>query len=93
MITRTEIAKVLQNPPMDSEVTVMGWVRAYRGRRFIALFDGSTSQTLQIVVDFENFPDELINSIKFHSCISVTGTVVESQGAGQAVEVVFTQNF
>ena len=87
MITRTEIAKVLQNPPLDSEVTVMGWVRAYRGRRFIALFDGSTSQTLQIVVDFENFPEELINNIKFHSCISVTGTVVESQGAGQAVEV------
>ena len=88
MITRTEITKVLQNPPLDSEVTVMGWVRAYRGRRFIALFDGSTSQTLQIVVDFENFPEELINSIKFHSCISVTGTVVKSQGAGQDVEVV-----
>lgn len=88
MITRTEITKVLQNPPFDSEVTVMGWVRAYRGRRFIALFDGSTSQTLQIVVDFENFPEELINSIKFHSCISVTGTVVKSQGAGQDVEVV-----
>lgn len=88
MITRTEITKVLQNPPLDSEVTVMGWVRAYRGRRFIALFDGSTSQTLQIVVDFENFPEELINRIKFHSCISVTGTVVKSQGAGQDVEVV-----
>ena len=88
MITRTEIAKILQTPPIDSEVTVMGWVRAYRGRRFIALFDGSTSETLQIVVDFEKFPEELINKIKFHACISVTGTVVESQGAGQSVEIV-----
>ncbi len=88
MITRTEIAKILQTPPIDSDVTVMGWVRAYRGRRFIALYDGSTSETLQIVVDFESFPEELINKIKFHACISVTGTVIESQGSGQAVEIV-----
>ena len=82
MITRTEIAKILQTPPLDREVTVMGWVRAYRGRRFIALFDGSTSATLQVVVDFENFPEELIQKIKFHACIKVTGQVIESQGAG-----------
>ncbi|WP_020536391.1 asparagine--tRNA ligase [Lewinella cohaerens] len=88
MITRTEIAKILQTPPIDSDVTVMGWVRAYRGRRFIALYDGSTSETLQVVVDFENFPEDLISKIKFHACISVTGTVVESQGSGQAVEIV-----
>lgn len=88
MITRTEIAKILQTPPIDSDVTVMGWVRAYRGRRFIALYDGSTSETLQVVVDFENFSEELISKIKFHACISVTGTVVESQGSGQAVEIV-----
>lgn len=88
MITRTEIAKILQTPPIDSDVTVMGWVRAYRGRRFIALYDGSTSETLQVVVDFESFPEDLINKIKFHACISVTGTVIESQGSGQAVEIV-----
>jgi asparaginyl-tRNA synthetase len=87
MISRTEIAKILQNPPFDTEVTVMGWVRAFRSRRFIALFDGSTAETLQIVVDFESFPEELIERIKFHACIQVSGTVVESQGAGQAVEV------
>lgn len=87
MITRTEIAKILQTPPLDSEVTVMGWVRSYRGRRFIALFDGSTSETLQIVVDFENFPEELIQKIKFHACVKVTGQVVESMGAGQSVEI------
>lgn len=87
MITRTEIAKILQNPPIGKEVTIMGWVRAYRGKRFIALFDGSTSETLQVVVDFENFPEELINKIKFHAAISVTGDITESQGSGQSVEI------
>jgi asparaginyl-tRNA synthetase len=88
MIIRTEIAKVLASAAIGTEVTVMGWVRAYRGRRFIALNDGSTANNLQIVVDFENFPEELINKIKFHACISATGTIVESQGAGQAIEIV-----
>lgn len=87
MITRTEIAKLLQNPPIGQEVIVMGWVRAYRGRRFIALYDGSSAETVQVVVDFENFSEELINNIKFHACIKVTGEVVESQGSGQAVEI------
>jgi asparaginyl-tRNA synthetase len=88
MISRTEIAKILQNPPLDTEVTVMGWVRAFRSRRFIALYDGSTAGTLQVVVDYEAFPEALIDRIKFHACVQVTGTVVESQGAGQDVEVV-----
>lgn len=87
MISKTDLAKILQNPPLDTDVTVMGWVRAFRGRRFIALYDGTTAETLQIVVDFEAFPEETINKIKFHACLSITGTVVESQGAGQAVEV------
>jgi len=87
MITRTEIAKVLAAGAVGTEVTVMGWVRAYRGRRFIALNDGSTATNLQIVVDFENFPEELINKIKFHACISAKGTIVESQGAGQSIEI------
>lgn len=88
MITRTEIAKILEKPAIGSTVTVMGWVRAYRGRRFLALYDGSTSETLQIVVDFENFPEELIAKIKFHAAVKVSGTLVESQGSGQSVEVV-----
>ena len=87
MILRTEIAKILQNPPLDNEVTVMGWVRAFRGNRFIALNDGSTPENLQIVVDFEQMPADLLKQIDFHACLSVTGTVVESQGAGQAVEI------
>ncbi len=66
----------------------MGWVRAFRANRFIALNDGSTINNLQIVVDFENFDEELLKQISFHSCIKVSGQLVESQGAGQAVEVV-----
>ncbi|MFN7115218.1 MAG: asparagine--tRNA ligase [Saprospiraceae bacterium] len=91
MKKRTEIAKILSHPPLNAEVTVMGWVRAFRSNRFIALYDGSSAKTLQIVVDFEQFDENLLKKISFHACIAVTGKLVESQGAGQTVEVLAEQ--
>jgi len=84
---RIEIGKLLEAPEIGSTVLVKGWVRAFRSKRFIALYDGTTFNTLQVVVDFENFDEELLKKISYHSCIAVTGTLVESQGSGQAVEV------
>ena len=85
---RTEIADVLKSPKINEEVLVKGWVRAFRSNRFIALYDGSSASTLQIVVDFENFDEALLKNISFHACIAVNGKLVESQGAGQSVEVI-----
>ncbi len=87
MSRRTEIATVLQSPEVGTKVTVMGWVRAFRSRRFIALNDGSTINNLQVVVDFENFSEDLIKQVSFHACIKVIGQLVESQGSGQSVEL------
>ena len=84
---RTEIAKVLEAPEIGSQVVVMGWVRAFRANRFIALNDGSSFNNLQVVVDFENTDEELLKRISFHACIKATGTLMESQGSGQAVEM------
>lgn len=70
------------------DITIQGWVRAFRSNRFIALNDGSTIENLQVVVDFENFDEELIKKISVASSLKVTGEVVESQGAGQNIEVV-----
>ena len=88
MSRRTEIKQLLSNPPINEEVTVSGWVRAFRANRFIALNDGSSFNNVQVVVDFEQFPEDLLKRIGFHACIKVTGQVVESQGAGQAMEIV-----
>lgn len=87
MSKRTEIAEILKSPKLNEQVTVMGWVRAFRSNRFIALNDGTTINNLQVVVNFENFEEALLKKVNFHSCIKVTGKLVESLGAGQAVEV------
>ncbi|HFK5563589.1 TPA: asparagine--tRNA ligase [Elizabethkingia anophelis] len=84
------IKEVLENYKkfLHHDITVYGWVRAFRSNRFIALNDGSTINNLQIVVDFENFDENLIKNINTASSLKIVGEVVESQGAGQAVEII-----
>ena len=89
MSKRTEVKDILKDYSqlLDQEVTVMGWVRAFRSNRFIALNDGTSMNTLQVVVDFENTEEELLKQISFHACVKATGKLIESQGAGQDVEL------
>jgi len=82
-----DIKDIIGTGEIEGSYTVKGWVKTFRSRRFIALNDGSTPKTLQIVVDFENFPEQLIKEISTGACLSITGTLKESQGRGQRVEL------
>ena len=80
--------KDLLNPQwIGKEVSVNGWVRTFRSNRFIALNDGSTQANIQCVVDFETFDQGLLKQISTGAAIRVSGTLVESMGRGQAVEI------
>ena len=75
---------------MDVAVTVKGWVRTKRGNKnvaFIALNDGSTINNIQIVVNPNDFPEELLKNITTGACLRVEGMLVQSVGSGQPVEV------
>ena len=84
---RIRIIDILTNPEIGQEINVKGWVRAFRSNRFIQLTDGSTINTLQAVVDFEQFDEALLKKITTAAALSLTGTLIESQGSGQAVEL------
>ncbi len=88
MSKRTEIAQLLAEPKIGEIVTIMGWVRAFRSNRFIALNDGTGMKNVQVVIDFENMDEEILKKINFHACLKVVGTLQESQGAGQSVEII-----
>jgi len=93
-IRRTKIVDVLQSTDYNSTVNVKGWVRTRRGSKnvnFIALNDGSTIKNVQIVADADKFDEELIKKVTTGACLSVNGTLVESQGAGQSVEIQATE--
>ena len=87
MITRFSVKELLNTEPKEQEVVLEGWVKAFRSNRFIALNDGSTLKNLQCVVDYESFDEELIKSISTGAAIKVKGSLVASQGRGQAVEI------
>ncbi|MCK6691914.1 MAG: asparagine--tRNA ligase [Thermoanaerobaculia bacterium] len=84
---RTKIAEILRSEPVNTEVLVKGWVKAFRNNQFMALNDGSCAQNLQVVVDFENTDPAIIERIKFGAAVGARGLLVESQGKGQKVEV------
>ncbi len=87
MAKHTDVATVLAEQKTGEQIEVKGWVRAFRANRFISLNDGSGANNLQVVVDYENFDDAIIKNISFHACVGIKGTLVESQGKGQAVEL------
>ncbi len=81
------IKELLQKQPVGENVVVNGWVKTFRSNRFIALNDGSTIHNLQCVVDFENFDEDLLKQVSTGAALKVSGTLVESQGRGQSVEI------
>ncbi|MBR0433110.1 MAG: asparagine--tRNA ligase [Bacteroidaceae bacterium] len=86
---RTKIIDLLAAQP-GGEVCAKGWVRTRRGSKsvyFIALNDGSTIKNIQVVADAEKFDEELMKLVTTGACLSVEGSLVESVGSGQAVEI------
>ena len=89
-IKRIKVVDVLARTDFGAIVNVRGWVRTHRSSKsvdFIALNDGSTIKNVQVVVDPSKFDADMLKQITTGACINVNGELVESQGAGQTVEL------
>ncbi|MFO7574471.1 MAG: asparagine--tRNA ligase [Bacteroidales bacterium] len=87
---RYKVKELLKNGIAGTEILVKGWVRTRRGNKnvaFIALNDGSIINNIQIVADMAKFDEALIKNVTTGSCIWAKGTLAESQGQGQQVEI------
>ena len=73
------------DPP--KEISVSGWVRSFRGNRFISLNDGSCLASLQVVIDSDKLHHELVSNLNNGASILATGRLISSQGSGQSVEL------
>ncbi len=88
--TIKDLLKAHKAEDIGTIVNVKGWVRTKRGNKnvaFVALNDGSIVHSIQIVLDLANFDEEVIKLITTGACINVNGTLVESLGQGQSVEI------
>jgi asparaginyl-tRNA synthetase len=87
---RKRVKDLLANHVTGEQVLVKGWVRTKREIKnvaFVALNDGSTINNIQVVVDISLFPAELLRDITTGASLGVTGTLEESQGKGQSIEI------
>ncbi|MFA7116994.1 MAG: asparagine--tRNA ligase [Bacteroidales bacterium] len=86
---RKLIAELLKETA-GKDVLAKGWVRTKRGNKnivFIALNDGSTIHNIQIVCSTTLIDINLLKTITTGAGIAVEGSLVESVGSGQAVEI------
>ena len=84
------INELLNTGMVDEQVLVKGWVRTKRASKnvgFIALNDGSCINNLQIVIDYAKINEALLDEIHSGASLSVEGTLIESMGSGQKVEL------
>ena len=90
MIERDGYIRDLFQKPVGTAVTVHGWVKTRRdskGVHFIQLNDGSCFADLQVVIDAGVIPEAILAHATTGACLRVSGDLVASPGAGQAVEL------
>lgn len=87
------VKQALATPP-GADVTVKGWVRTRRdskaegGLSFIAVADGTCFDAIQAVAkgDLPNYESEVAR-LTTGCAVEIEGTLVESKGKGQSVEI------
>lgn len=88
------VKDLLQSDDCGKEIEIKGWVRTKRGNKqvnFIALNDGSTINNIQVVVDMNNFSEDVLKKVSTGAAIAVKGLLVKSAGNGQAHEIQATE--
>lgn len=85
-----QIKEILQTAEIGKEITVKGWVRTKRVSSnvvFININDGSVIHNIQAVAETGIIDEETLKLVTTGSCVAITGTLIESQGQGQKVEL------
>ena len=83
----TKIKEIFSGKSKQSDVKIGGWVRAFRGNKFIELNDGSSLKNIQCVINPEITDIETLKHISVGSSIIISGNIVKSIGSGQKIEI------
>jgi asparaginyl-tRNA synthetase len=91
-----KVAEALKTA-VGTPLTVKGWVRTRRdskaegGLSFVAVHDGTCQDPIQVVArgELANYQGEVVR-LSAGCAVEVDGTLVASQGSGQAVEIAAT---
>ncbi|MCS1408819.1 MAG: Asparagine--tRNA ligase [Verrucomicrobia subdivision 3 bacterium] len=88
---RTLIKHALENDAPQDQIKIQGWVRTRRDAKtfsFVEVNDGSCLKSIQVIVDATLADYQKVSQVNTGAAVSITGKLVESQGKGQAWEVI-----
>ena len=83
----SKIKEIYDSPPIDNEINIGGWVRAFRAKKFIELNDGSTIKNIQCVIVDGKIDHNILNEINVGCSLIITGILIKSIGKGQSFEI------
>ena len=83
----SKIKEIYDSPPIDNEINIGGWVRAFRAKKFIELNDGSTIKNIQCVIVDGKIDHNILNEINVGCSLIITGLLIKSIGKGQSFEI------
>src|SRR6201995_5740040 len=89
-MTTTSLRSLLAKTSREEDLTAQGWVRTRRDSKactFIEINDGSSLRGLQVVADASLPCAHLYPQITTGASVRVTGDLVQSPGAKQALEL------
>ena len=82
-----KIKDIYTSPDVNKNVIVGGWVRAFRGKKFIELNDGSTIKNIQCVITESSIKEEILKKITVGCSLIIKGDLIKSIGKGQNFEI------
>ena len=86
-----KIDDLLNDNKTKTNIEVYGWVKTFRGNRFIAINDGSCITNLQCVIDYKNTDSSLLKKINTGAAVKIVGDLIVSQGSGQSLEIIVNE--
>lgn len=85
------VKDILAIAPDQQEVLVKGWVRFFRNNQFIIVNDGSTINSIQLVLPDGLIAESIIKNISVGAAVEGKGKLVASSGKGQQCEVILSE--
>ena len=82
-----KIKDIYTSPDVNKNVIIGGWVRAFRGKKFIELNDGSTIKNIQCVITESSIKEEILKKITVGCSLIIKGDLIKSIGKGQNFEI------
>ena len=82
-----KIKDIFTSPDINKNITISGWVRAFRAKKFIELNDGSSIKNIQCVISHSSIDEEILKKISIGSSLKIKGDLIKSIGKGQNFEI------